>query len=358
MEVYELSKGIKLFLQDDALIVSSENDMITVSSAVYNGGFRQAKFLLNVHVPEDYNQFLLHKNPEHLVLKKISELNLPPEKSVGMITAADMKNFSMVTKCTDDLRVSAIATAGCSNSETAGEPIDAFLSPGTINVMVIIHGQPTESCLLQAFTTAVEAKTAGLVDLDVRSKYSGDLATGTITDSLIVASTNIGSKVRFSGPASKLGKLVGYCTREAVKNSVIKQSSVYLNRPLLERFAERQLPIDDFLNEILGACSTGLEREKIKMGIFEELKKPFPALILMMAANMDDNVRKGLIPKEFRNLDELVMQFKENLLKIICNNKHNCNNIQVEKIDFEMHPFLKSTLVCITEAFLSQHKQS
>jgi len=358
MEVYELSEGIKLFLQDDALIVSSENDMITVSSAVYNGGFKQARFLLNVHVPENYNQFLLHKNPEHLVLKKISELNLPPEQSVGMITAADMKNFSLVTKCADDLKVSAIVTAGCSNAETAGEPINAFLMPGTINIMVIIHGQPTESCLLQAFTTAVEAKTAGLVDLDVRSKYSGDLATGTITDSLIVATTNTGQKVRFGGPASKLGKIVGYCTREAVKNSVIKQSSVYLNRPLLERLAERHLLMDAIINEILKACSTGLEREKIKRGIFEELKKPFPALILMMAANMDDDVRKGLIPKEFRNLNELIIQFKENLHKVMCNNEQNYNNVQVEKIDFETYPFLKSALVCITEAFLSQHKQS
>jgi iron complex transport system ATP-binding protein len=88
--------------------------------------------------------------------------------------------------------------------------------------MVVIDGNPTESCLVSTVLTATEAKTAALWELGIRSRYSGDLATGTITDAIIVAKTNRGAPIIYGGPASKLGQLVGICTRKAVKEAVTK----------------------------------------------------------------------------------------------------------------------------------------
>jgi adenosylcobinamide amidohydrolase len=39
---------------------------------------------------------------------------------------------------------------------------------------------------------------------------------------MIVAKTNRGAPIVYGGPASKLGQLVGYCTRKAVKEAVMK----------------------------------------------------------------------------------------------------------------------------------------
>lgn len=351
MKTYVLGEDFKLILKNNVLALTSKTEMTTVGSAVYNGGFRKARSILNVRVLESYDQKLIHENPEQIVLDALKDLDVDPHQSVGMITAADVKNFSISTAKKEDLMVNAIVTAGCSFAETAGENIEAKVTtPGTINIIIAIHGNLTESCLMQTFITAVEAKTAGLRDLDVRSKYSGDPATGTITDSLVIASTNTGSKIRFGGPASKLGKLVGYCTREAVKNAVIRQSSLSPNRSILKRFAERKLPIKEFVSEISKANSLNISEEEVWSKITEAIgRKPSLALILMMTAKIDEEAEKGLIPKEFGNIKTLSEEFEENLLRITCKGKPSHPFITAEKIDFSLSPFLKKALVCIIE---------
>ncbi len=178
-----------------------------------------------------------------------------------MITAADVKKFSMATAEKEELMVSAIATAGCSFAETAGENIETDLNhPGTINIIVATNGNPTESCLMQTFITATEAKTASLKELDIRSRYSGDLAT--VTDSLVIASTNNGQQIKFGGPTSKIGRLVGYCVREAVRSAIIKQG-LSPDRSLFNRFAERKLPLKELVSEISRASSLKISEEEL-----------------------------------------------------------------------------------------------
>ncbi|MEM2911438.1 MAG: adenosylcobinamide amidohydrolase [Candidatus Bathyarchaeia archaeon] len=352
MKTYELlGEDLKLILKDNMLALISKGKLNIVSSAVYNGGFKKARVILNVHVPEDCDQKAVHENPEHLVLEALKDLGVDPEQCVGLITAADVKNFSIITAKKEDLTVSAIVTAGCSFAETAGEKIEASVtSLGTINTIIVIQGNPTESCLMQTFITATEAKTAGLREIDIRSKYSGDLATGTITDSTVIASTGIGPKIRFGGPASKLGQMVAHCTREAVKNAIIKQSCLQPNRSILNRFTERKLPIKEFTSEILKANSFKISEEEVWLKIVEAIKaKPLFALLLSMAVNIDEEVKKGIIPKEFGDIGALTENFKENLSKLIFDGKPHNSSIVTEKVNFDSYPFLKSALLCIIE---------
>ena len=112
---------------------------------------------------------------------------------------------------------------------------------GTINIIVFIDGNPSESCMVAALITATEAKSAALRDFDVRSRYTGDSATGSITDSVTVASTGKGRIISLAGPASKLGKLVGYCARRAVTEALLRQEPFWANRSVLDRLKERHL---------------------------------------------------------------------------------------------------------------------
>ena len=112
---------------------------------------------------------------------------------------------------------------------------------GTINIIVLIDGNPSESCMVAALITATEAKSAVLRDFDVRSRYTGDSATGSITDSVTVASTCSGKTLSLAGPASKLGKLVGYCARRAVTEALLKQEPIWACRTVLDRLKERHL---------------------------------------------------------------------------------------------------------------------
>jgi adenosylcobinamide amidohydrolase len=209
------------------LTVLSDIDLITVSSAIYNGGFKNVKALLNVQAPEELSDRQLHENPQKFVADSAKKIGLT-KNFVGMVTAAAVDKFASVSKGDGDLAVSAIATAvdpegdTCSHAETAGETMTVEEMTGTINIMLVIDGNPTESCLVSTIITATEAKTAALWELGVKSRYSGDVATGTITDAIIVAKTNRGEPIVYGGPASKLGQLVGFCTRKAVKEALMK----------------------------------------------------------------------------------------------------------------------------------------
>jgi iron complex transport system ATP-binding protein len=217
----------KLVLKDNVLAALSDIELTTVSSAIYNGGFKKTHAILNVQAPPDLSDRKLHQNPKKFITESAKKLGLT-NNFVGMITAAAVDKFALASKTDGELTVTVTATAvdpegnTCSHAETAGETMNVQEMPGTINIMVIINGNPTESCMVSTVLTATEAKTAAMWELNIKSRYSGDTATGTITDAIIVAKTNRGTPIVYGGPASKLGQLVGYCTRKAVKESIMK----------------------------------------------------------------------------------------------------------------------------------------
>ncbi|MEM3641974.1 MAG: hypothetical protein QXH37_08655, partial [Candidatus Bathyarchaeia archaeon] len=167
-----------------------------------------------------------------------------------------------------------------------------------------------------------------------------------------IASTNNGPQIRFGGPTSSLGKLVGYCVRETVKSAIIRQG-LSPNRSIFNRFAERKLPIKEFISEISKASSLRINEEEIMAKFAKTVEKePFFALMLMVAANLDEDAKKGLIPKELGNLNNLNKQFKEMLLKTTCKESFRRHIISEEKLDFSKSPFLKQTLISIIEELL------
>jgi hypothetical protein len=169
---------------------------------------------------------------------------------------------------------------------------------GTINIIVFIDGDPTDSCMVAALITATEAKSAALRDFDVRSRYTGDSATGSVTDSVTVASTGKGKNLILGGPASKLGKLVGSCTRQAVSEALLKQEPFWGTRTVLDRLKERHLPIEKLATEVSKIEGTEVSAEKLA----EILKNNPPALTsLLAAAKMDDDYKKNLLPTGFQN---------------------------------------------------------
>jgi len=220
----------KLVLKDNVLAVISDIELTTVSSAIYNGGFKKTKAILNVQATNDLTDQQLHADPQKFIVDSAKKLGIS-NNFVGMVTAAAVDKFALASKKDGDLTVTVTATAvdtdgnTCSHAETAGETMNVAEMLGTINIMIVIDGNPTESCLVSTVLTATEAKTAAMWELDIRSRYSGDVATGTITDALIVAKTNRGKPIVYGGPASKLGQLVGYCTRKAVKESIMKANA-------------------------------------------------------------------------------------------------------------------------------------
>jgi len=115
------------------------------------------------------------------------------------------------------------------------------------------------------------------------------------------------------------------------------------------------LPIKELVGEILKEGSLRVNEKEAWLKIAEAIKsKPFFALALTMAANIDEEVKKGLIPKEFGDVNTLIEEFKENLFKLVSDGKSHNPSIATEKIDFNSYPFLKSALLCIIEKLFAE----
>src|SRR5699024_11438319 len=95
-----------------------------------------------------------------------------------------------------------VVTAGVGNAGDAslGESHAFELLPGTINTWIFVSGKLTEEAFLQAIVTATEAKTIALRELVVLDQQTNTIATGTSTDSILVAATQTGKQLEFEVP--------------------------------------------------------------------------------------------------------------------------------------------------------------
>ena len=87
--------------------------------------------------------------------------------------------------------------------------------PGTINVILLVDGALTPAAMVNAVITATEAKTMTLADWDVKTP-EGDDASGTSTDTVVVACTGRGEALSYAGPATQVGWLAARAVRAAM----------------------------------------------------------------------------------------------------------------------------------------------
>ncbi|MCL2172258.1 MAG: adenosylcobinamide amidohydrolase [Candidatus Bathyarchaeota archaeon] len=348
MEQYLLpGSSAKIVVKDNVVAVISNTPLTTISSGIYNGGFKKVHAILNVSVPDDYNDNHLHDDPLNLIYAAQKNLQITPN-CVAMLTAAKIKNLSLVTRQTDDITILAIATAGWRHGESAGEVIEnSHYVRGTINVIVVINADSTDSCLASLFLTATEAKTAAMNDYDIRSRYSGDVATGTITDSLSIAVTGQGAKVEFGGPASNVGQLVASAVRQVVKEAADKQEGQHQGRTLNRRLSERHLSLDCLAVELSKAKVFG--DQKTIISLLEQIlaSDPVSAVFLLAAARLDDDFKKGLIPNELGDISLLSKRF--GCLRF--NQKLVMNRFS----EVNLPPFTKQAVIAILQNSLSKN---
>jgi len=331
------------------LAVTSNEEFTTVSSAIYNGGFKKVKAILNIQVPEGYSDVSLHEDPIHLVRVSSAKIGVH-DNFLAMITAAKIANMQHVAKSHGNIIVNVVVTAGASHGESAGETINADHLDGTINIIVLINGNPTDSCLVAAFVTATEAKTAALNDLDIRSRYSGDLATGTITDSLSVATTNIGPEIELGGPASKLGQLIASCVREAVKEAVRKQDGTLPSRSIMNRLKARHLSIEKLASELSKVSCLKADEKALEKELIEVLSDPLYSSFLMAATKLDDDAKKGLLPSEFGNIANASITFGSLISESVPMKKKTPATYSKSELDsVDLPPFIKQALLKVLQ---------
>ncbi|MBC8521555.1 MAG: alpha-ribazole phosphatase CobZ [Methanomicrobia archaeon] len=267
--------------------IAVHGDFKVLSSAVYNGGFVSAKTILNLNVSSDFKV-----NAFELFDSFLDEQGLEKDGVVGMMTAVAMNNARIIEK--ED--VTAIITAGISKR-----------SKSTVNIILLINNNLSQSAMANAVIVATEAKTAAFFDLDVHDE-KGDLFTGDSTDSVVVACYGYGEgkgegrkEEIFAGKATKLGKVIYEVVREGVMEALFRHDKLKADRPILTRLEERGIHLEDMVStalELYVPVEGEVGKEELKKRLEETIKKECSdvnvALLLAAAFRMDEEeIRKG-----------------------------------------------------------------
>ena len=206
--------GVELTCTSEVLIVSSQQPLEVLSSAIVGGGLVRARYLLNRHVHRDYNC----AEPAADLVAFARERGIM-EAFVGQMTAVSLHKAQVMTFCAEALTVALVVTAGISNTTTPGLTPPVTTGPGTINMILLIDAHLTPAAMVNAVITATEVKTQVLMARGIRTP-EGDAATGTSTDAIAVASTGHGPILPYAGPVTLVGWLIGRCVRTALEDAL------------------------------------------------------------------------------------------------------------------------------------------
>jgi len=217
------------------------------------------------------------------------------KNSSFLFTGADMDNLAIKKQRFREMEILALVTAGVkSNALRMSKDAGRYYEPGTINIILLPNMKLTSRAMIRAIISATEAKTAALMDMDIRSSYSPKLhrATGTGTDNIIVVEGE-GIKIDSSGGHTKMGELIAKAVYGGVQEAIYKQNGLFIERNIFQRLRERKISIYGLVSSV--NCNCMPEKNKT-VGILEELLlNPLYSGFIKSALALSDDYEKGLL---------------------------------------------------------------
>ncbi|MBW1966078.1 MAG: adenosylcobinamide amidohydrolase [Deltaproteobacteria bacterium] len=253
-------EGIEVHRKEKIIVVKFLMPHRVISTCRANGGLRDDLDLIFNHQSCEPTGHRLKSHSlavqQPLVyLQQICLQHGLSENCASLGTAANMNCAALESETFHGLEVVAVCTGGVeTNAGRAGDPASIYeeggrfipvsdtilrngkencavekakQDSGTINIIICISRELAHGAMIRAVMTATEAKTAVLQELNVKSRYSGSLATGTGTDQIAVACALRGNKpLTGAGKHTKLGELIGLTVKKAVAGTLKLQNGM------------------------------------------------------------------------------------------------------------------------------------
>ncbi len=237
-----------------------------------------------------------HKwGPKRIRERVYDTLGLNTKTSSFLFTGADMDNLAIAHEKFRDMEVYALVTAGVrSNALRMSADPGRYYEPGTINIIILSNMELTPRAMTRAIISATEAKTAALMDLDIRSSESPRFhqATGTGTDNIIVVQ-GAGVRIDNAGGHSKMGELIAKAVHAGVKEAISKQNGIINPRSVFHRLKERRISIFQLVSML--PYTKQLDRSALVEAVEEVLLDPYYSSFIQAALSLSDGHARGLI---------------------------------------------------------------
>ena len=192
----------------------SDEPLAVLSSAVVGSELRETCHIVNLHVARGYD----NRAPRDDLNAFARELGIG-EPFVGLMTAAKTECAQVAVERDAATTVVVIATVGVSHPIAAGVTEASHVEPSTINLVVVADARLASAARVNAVITATEAKSLALIERDLRAPHGG-FASGTGTDSIVIATTERGAMYEYAGPISPLGALIARVVRRAILDAL------------------------------------------------------------------------------------------------------------------------------------------
>ncbi|RZB36582.1 MAG: hypothetical protein SRB2_02078 [Desulfobacteraceae bacterium Eth-SRB2] len=237
-----------------------------------------------------------HKLSLNNIRKRVYQVIDKSEDTASFLfTGADMDNMAIKREKFRDMEVCALVTAGVkANAVRMSKDDGNYYEPGTINIIILPNMKLTSRAMTRAIISATEAKTAALMDMDIRSSYSSKLhrATGTGTDNMIVVQGE-GMLIDSSGGHTKMGELISKAVYQGVREAICKQNNITASRNIFQRLKERKVSIYELVSSVKCDC---VPQKSIFIGALEEilLDQRYSGFVESALA-LSDDYEKGLL---------------------------------------------------------------
>ena len=312
--IFKTSNDDKVFYLNDTILISFGVKRNGISTSKLNGGTNDLyKHVFNQHLSQKKIDYLENHDLRDYLINECNHLNIDSNFSTGLVTLAEMKNVSIVSKEFNNVKVTAFVTAGVrTNASRAGDSSSYWEDNGefhfgTINVILLTNVFLDDSALAEAFMTATEAKAVALNDLRIPSQYSNGYATGTGTDGVaIFSNADSDNKLTNAGKHSKLGELIGKAVIEAIPKAIKKQVWITCKSQsnALVRLNRYSLDINEFYDGLDGDKFEFIKQLRI------DARKQDNVAITASILNLIDEVENSMIQKH--EACDLAVKIKEN----------------------------------------------
>lgn len=218
-----LQPGTELEHTENHVHLSFSAPRPTLSSAILGGGLVMADRLVNLKVSHESNT--ARETPATTLLNYCRQ-QAWAGTSVGMMTAASMKSLRIAEQREQGVTFTVLVTTGIANARCAGDPAEwrhLDTGPrlvGTINTLFICSAELTDAAMVEAITTATEAKAVALRGLAIESPLSEEIATGTGTDAIAIAGGSGAQKINYFGKHVVAGEILARLVIEAISDSL------------------------------------------------------------------------------------------------------------------------------------------
>ncbi|WP_108670987.1 adenosylcobinamide amidohydrolase [Peribacillus acanthi] len=213
--LYDLKESLDI--TDKRILIQSGEPYKTLSSSLVGGGFGWNRTFINLHVPKDYNCQEPKLDMEKFIVNEGHSLN----ETIGMMTAVQLEDAAVIEMNEEQHSVFIVVTAGTGNAVDVSARVKTHpVTAGTINIWIFVEGNLSEEAFLQGMMTATEAKVKALFDEGIKDPISNTPATGTSTDSILLAASQKGTFFPYGGSVTPIGQSIGTGVYQSIRKAI------------------------------------------------------------------------------------------------------------------------------------------